>query len=80
MENKVKQTRLDEIHMRENYEPYKNATLDGAVAVMITDRFSYYTNAIWEETVAGVTIHYNNGNYIVVWKDDAFYNLKEAYS
>ena len=54
-------------------------TYGGAVAVMLTDRFSSYTMAEWSETNQNITIYYSDGRYITVWKDGAFYRLQEAY-
>lgn len=54
-------------------------TYGGAVAVMLTDRFSSYTMAEWSETIQNITIYYSDGRYITVWKDGVFYRLQEAY-
>lgn len=51
---------------------------DGCVAVMVSDGLT--GNFEWKETVAGHTIHYSNGNSIVIYKKGEFFDLEEAYS
>ncbi len=54
-------------------------TYKGSVVVMISDSQTFFTTAVQTETVAGVKILYRDGNKLVVWKDDTFYTLEEAF-
>ncbi|HZJ89556.1 MAG TPA: hypothetical protein VFD05_02580 [Bacilli bacterium] len=38
-------------------------------AVMLTDIYHDHTEALWSETIDGVTFNYKNGNSIVVWRE-----------
>ncbi len=52
---------------------------DGVLALMIYRSDVSYTQALWEETVDGVTFHYTDGNYIVVYDGTSFMRLSEAF-
>jgi hypothetical protein len=39
----------------------------------------YYTEALWDEMIDGITINYCNGNRILVLYEGGFYTLTEAY-
>ena len=72
--NSIKQTRvnwlnaqgyitdaaLDDVSIDGYYGTY-----NGSVAVMISDAYHDYTQALWELTVGGVTFYFNS---IVIWK------------
>lgn len=55
-------------------------TYNGCVAVMLSDNEAVYTQAVWDVTVAGVTIRYSNGNQIYAWKDGEMVTLEQAYA
>lgn len=52
----------------------------GAMAAMMTCSEYDYDQALWDEVIDGVVIHYNNGNRILVLYEGEFYNLTQAYS
>lgn len=52
---------------------------DGVLALMIYRSDMSYTQALWDETVDGVTFHYTDGNYIVVYDGTSFMRLLEAF-
>lgn len=51
----------------------------GAIAAMMSCSEYDYTEAEWDEVIDGVTIHYSNGNRILVLYEGEFYNLTVAY-
>ncbi len=53
---------------------------NGAVVGMFSCDCCDYDQALWSETVAGVTIHYNDGQSYTVWYNGDFYSLTEAYA
>ena len=55
-------------------------TYNGCVAAMLSDNEAVYTQAVWDVTVAGVTIRYSNGNQIYAWKDGEMVTLEQAYA
>ena len=67
-------TTLDDVYIVEYYGTYREC-----VVVMLTDRNTWYTCMIEEETVAGITIVYSDSNKIKVYKDGSLYSLQEAY-
>jgi len=90
MEMKIKQDYLD--FRTKVYHP--DATVDdvtidtyygtygSCVAVMMTDAFSDYTDAIpieTYETIGGIWIIYNSSNEILIWEDGSFHRLQEAF-
>lgn len=44
-------------------------TYNGCVVLMIRGEKTNFTDALWDETVAGVKFEYHNGQRIVVWKE-----------
>lgn len=50
----------------------------GTFVLMDCDKL-LYTEALWDEIIEDVVIHYNNGNRIYYFKDGTFYTLTEAY-
>lgn len=40
-------------------------------AVMLVDIYHEYTEALWSETIDGVTFNYKDGNSILVWREGA---------
>ena len=44
-------------------------TYNNCVAVMISDAYHGYTQALREVTIGEVLFHYNNGNSIIIYKD-----------
>ena len=57
-------------------------TYGSCVAVMMTDAFSDYTDAIpieTYETIGGIWIIYNSSNEILIWEDGSFHRLQEAF-
>ena len=54
-------------------------TFKGTSVVRVTSDALGYHQALWYETVAGVTFHYNYGWRISVWRGGNFYNLQQAY-
>ena len=60
-------------------ERYYGTTALGGIAALITDSYSDYTQATHKETVGGYTFHYSYGNSIVVFYEDEFYGLQQAY-
>lgn len=65
---------LDDIYIVEYYGIYRDC-----IVVMLMDRHTAYTQAIGDETIAGVKIRYNDANRIVAYKDGVLYMLQEAY-
>ena len=65
---------LDDVSICKYYGEY-----NGCHVVMMTTSKSCYTMALWSETVAGVRIHYRDGNRILAWKDGQFVNLADAH-
>jgi len=55
-------------------------TFDDCVVVMMSTKKSMYTQALWKEEVGGVIINYSNGNRILAWKENKFYELQEAFN
>ena len=51
----------------------------GAIAAMMSCSEYDFTEAEWDEVIDGVTIHYSNGNRILVLYEGEFYNLTVAY-
>ena len=52
----------------------------GAIVAMMTCSEYDYTEALWDEIIDGVVIHYSNGNRIIVLYEGEFYTLTEAYN
>lgn len=52
----------------------------GAIVAMMTCSEYDYTEALWDEIIDDVVIHYSNGNRIIVLYEGEFYTLTEAYS
>jgi len=82
----IKQTRLDEIIIENSNSEMKlnhirisdyYGTYNGYIAVMIYSGF--YTQAFNYQYVGGITLKYNNGNKITLWKHNEFYELDIAY-
>lgn len=44
-------------------------TYNGSVAIMIGYKNNEYTSVCWEETIAGVTFKYSDGQRIYIWKE-----------
>ena len=90
IQNAIKQTCLDEVQADDSEGYFKDKTIDDVdidryygtyndcVVVKIYG-FYEYTQALWEDRVAGVKIQYYNGCRISAWKDGVFYELKDAY-
>lgn len=70
----AKNTTLDDIYIVEYYGIYRDC-----IVVMLTDCHTFYTCMMEEETIAEVTIQYNDSNRIKVYKDGSLYSLQEAY-
>lgn len=51
----------------------------GAIAAMMSCSEYDYTEALWDEIIDDVVIHYSNGNRIIVLYEGEFYNLTTAY-
>lgn len=51
-------------------------TYNDFVAIKISDPFTAYTCALWDDIVAGITIKYTDGNSIILWKDGEFFRLE----
>ncbi len=60
-------------------ESYYGSFDSGAIAAMITDDKTMYTEALWSEKIGDYTFRYYDGNRIVVFCDGEFYTLPEAY-
>ena len=45
-------------------------TYNNCVAVMISNAYTEYPQALWDDVIAGVIFHYYDGNVIVIWKQD----------
>lgn len=45
-------------------------TYGDCVAVMMTDNYTGYTQALWEDTIADIVVFYYNGNSIIVWREE----------
>ena len=58
-------------------EKYYGEFESGAIVAMMGG--GYYTDALWDEVIDGITINYCNGNRILVLYEDVFYTLTEAY-
>ena len=74
IEKSIKQTHLDAYYKDKDYSKLSGVRIDsyygtynGCVAVMITDNYSGYNDALWLEEVAGIGICYNDGNRIMIW-------------
>ncbi|MEG0456627.1 MAG: hypothetical protein RR549_00650 [Oscillospiraceae bacterium] len=52
---------------------------NGAIAVIITDKFNQYMDVTFEDTIDDVIIYYNNYNKLVIWKSDIIYKLSTAF-
>ena len=44
-------------------------TYGDCVVTMMTNKYTHYLEAVWIDTVAGVTIHYSNSNSIKIWRE-----------
>lgn len=66
---------VNDIYVAEYYGIY-----DDCIVLMIEDCHTMYAQAIGDETIAGVTIRYNDANRIVAYKDGSLYTLQEAYN
>ena len=54
----------EDVTLRGYYGKYNDS-----YAVMIADSYNEYTEALWSETIDGVTFYYTNGNSILIWKE-----------
>ena len=46
-------------------------TYNDCVAVMMTDKYFSYTEALEQDVIADIVFSYNNGNKILIWKADS---------
>ena len=76
-ENSIKQTHLNRHYQGEDYAELSGVRIDmyygtynGCVAVFISDEYSGTTGAEWVEEVAGISISYNSGKRIDIWRSD----------
>jgi|GEM_PF-2378153 len=58
---------------------YYFGTYNGSVALMISDDYTNFTQAIWDQEVAGFVFRYGDGQFISVWNNRNFYTLPQAY-
>ncbi|MCL2140420.1 MAG: hypothetical protein FWH42_01900 [Dehalococcoidia bacterium] len=47
---------------------YYFGTYNNCVAVIVSNAFTLYSDALWDDVIAGVVFHYYNGNSIIIWK------------
>ena len=64
-----------EMYVEEYFGIYNNKCVVAMIAFHSTNHFQI----MWQETIAGETIYYNNNNYIIVYKGNEFYKLSEAF-
>jgi hypothetical protein len=69
----LKEPRSDHVRIANYYGEYAS----GAIVAMIDS--ADYTEALWAEEIDGVSIHYGNGNRILVLYEGEFYTLSRAY-
>ena len=60
--NPITDATAKDVRISKYYGTYNNC-----VAVMIS---AAATQALWDDVIAGVIFHYNNGNSIVIWKQN----------
>ena len=46
-------------------------TYNDCVAVMMTDKYFSYTEALEQDVIADIVFSYNHGNKILIWKADS---------
>ncbi|MCL2555921.1 MAG: hypothetical protein FWE03_02725 [Firmicutes bacterium] len=54
-------------------------TFNSASVIMMGSTENFPGDEAWYEIVAGVTFYYGDTRHIIVWHEDAFYTLPEAY-
>jgi hypothetical protein len=65
---------VDDIEIKKYYGTY-----GGCVAVLMTDNYTGYSQALETEVVDGITIQYFDSNKMLIWKNGNFHHLQEAY-
>ena len=58
-------------------EKYYGEFESGAIVAMMGG--GAYTDALWDEVIDGIIVHYYDGNRILVLYEGDFYTLTEAY-
>ena len=69
------QTTFKESFVQRYYGTFESGV---SVAMMSSTDFEY-TQALWEESVGGILFRMSDGNAIIVWHNNAFMGLQEAF-
>jgi hypothetical protein len=61
----IKKAKTDDVSIAQYYGTYNTC-----VAVMLDEAYCGHNAALWDVTIGDVTLHYKNGNRIIIWKQN----------